>query len=149
MTVAERHRTLSISIRDYERVCESLLERMFVATDRVLDDVVERMFRERDVLVVDRLGMDEVILVGAATRMPMVRRRLENLFEGKRLDKTIDADRAVAVGAAIKAAKMAAEISQASVNSEPHTVLGSYRTHAEAGLERVEGVLGPDHTCLK
>jgi len=95
---------LCITQQEFETACSSLLEKIFTATDRALNDYVEAI-QERDRVSVDRLtSLDEVILVGGATRMPMIRRRLERLFVGKRLNESIDADRAVAAGAAVKAA---------------------------------------------
>src|SRR4051794_16468597 len=72
---------LAVSRRDFETACIPLLERISTATERVLDDYVQ-VVKERDnVDAVDRIGsIDEVILIGGATRMPMIRRLLERIF---------------------------------------------------------------------
>ncbi|CAN6472175.1 unnamed protein product [Victoria cruziana] len=48
----------------------------------------------------------EVVLVGGSTRIPMVQQILREFFEGKELCKSINADEAVAYGAAIQAASL-------------------------------------------
>ena len=49
-------------------------------------------------------AVDEVVLVGGSTRIPKVRAMLKNLFGGKELMHSINADEAVAYGAAVQAA---------------------------------------------
>ncbi|XP_060614581.2 heat shock 70 kDa protein 1B-like [Anolis sagrei] len=51
-----------------------------------------------------KTDVDEVVLVGGSTRIPMIQRLLSQCFEGKALCKSIDPDEAVAQGAAIQAA---------------------------------------------
>lgn len=48
--------------------------------------------------------IDEVVLVGGSTRIPRVKSLLEEYFQGKTLNTSINVDEAVAVGAAIQAA---------------------------------------------
>ncbi|KAJ4802251.1 Heat shock 70 kDa protein [Rhynchospora pubera] len=63
-------------------------------------DCVERCLEEA------RMGnssIDEVVLVGRSTRMPMVQQLLQDFFKGKKLCKNTNAD-AVAYGAAVRAA---------------------------------------------
>ncbi len=47
-------------------------------------------------------GVDEVVLVGGSTRMPLIRRMVEELFE-KRPHADLDPDEVVALGAAVQA----------------------------------------------
>lgn len=53
--------------------------------------------------------IDDVILVGGQTRMPMVQKTVEELF-GKEPRKDVNPDEAVAVGAAIQAAVLSGEV---------------------------------------
>lgn len=53
-------------------------------------------------------NVDEVVLVGGATRVPLVRRRVESLFE-RRARCGLDPDEVVAMGAAVQANILAAE----------------------------------------
>merc|ERR1712038_1104834 len=48
--------------------------------------------------------IDDVVLVGGSTRIPKVQKLLENFFNGKDLNKSINPDEAVAHGAAVQAA---------------------------------------------
>lgn len=51
----------------------------------------------------------EVVLVGGSTRIPKVQKILESFFDGKKLNKTIHPDEAVAYGAAVKAALLSGD----------------------------------------
>lgn len=74
---------------DLERICEALVTRTL--------DVV------RDVLLDARLkpsDIDDIILVGGQARMPLVREKIKSLF-GKSAHSSVNADEAVALGAAL------------------------------------------------
>ena len=74
---------------DLERICEGLVSRTL--------DVV------RDVLLDGRLkpsDIDDIILVGGQARMPLVREKIKSLF-GKSAHSSVNADEAVALGAAL------------------------------------------------
>ena len=53
--------------------------------------------------------IDEIILVGGSTRIPKIKDLIQEFFEGKQLNKSINQDEAVAYGAAIEAAVMTNE----------------------------------------
>ena len=53
--------------------------------------------------------IDEIILVGGSTRIPKIQDLIQEFFEGKQLNKSINQDEAVAYGAAIEAAVMTNE----------------------------------------
>src|ERR671912_1760896 len=46
--------------------------------------------------------VDEVVLVGGSTRVPMVQRLVKELFKGKEPNRTVNPDEVVAIGAAIQ-----------------------------------------------
>jgi molecular chaperone DnaK len=48
--------------------------------------------------------IDEVVLVGGSTRVPMVQRLVKDLFKGKEPNRTVNPDEVVAIGAAIQGA---------------------------------------------
>jgi molecular chaperone DnaK len=48
--------------------------------------------------------IDEVVLVGGSTRVPLVQKLVKDLFEGKEPNKSVNPDEVVAVGAAIQGA---------------------------------------------
>jgi molecular chaperone DnaK len=55
-------------------------------------------------------NIDEVVLVGGATRMPMIQELVRNLAGGKDPHKGVNPDEVVAVGAAIQAGVLAGEV---------------------------------------
>jgi len=52
----------------------------------------------------DKSQIHEIILVGGSTRIPKIQQILQGFFNGKKLNKSINPDEAVAYGAAIQAA---------------------------------------------
>ncbi len=65
--------------------------------------------------------VDEILLVGGATRTPLVRRRLVEAF-GREPRGEVDPDLCVAMGAAIQGAAMAGiEVSAVLVDVTPYT----------------------------
>jgi len=52
----------------------------------------------------DKAQIHEVVLVGGSTRIPKVQQLLQDFFNGKELNKSINPDEAVAYGAAVQAA---------------------------------------------
>lgn len=53
---------------------------------------------------IDKSKVDEVVLVGGSTRIPKVQKLLSDFFDGKKLEKSINPDEAVAYGAAVQGA---------------------------------------------
>src|SRR5205814_7473089 len=49
-------------------------------------------------------AIDEVVLVGGSTRVPMVQKLVKDLFKGKEPNKSVNPDEVVAIGAAIQGA---------------------------------------------
>ncbi|XP_057248112.1 heat shock cognate 70 kDa protein-like [Beta vulgaris subsp. vulgaris] len=54
----------------------------------------------------DKNEVDEVVLVGGSSRIPKVQQMLQDFFGGKKLNKSINTDEAVAYGAAVQAAML-------------------------------------------
>lgn len=82
----EMHLTLS----EYEKACAPLLEK--------LRRPIERSLRDAGVSLGD---IDQIVLVGGATRLPIVRRFVTRLFS-RIPGVSVDPDKAVAVGAALQ-----------------------------------------------
>jgi len=55
----------------------------------------------------DKGGVHDVVLIGGSSRIPKVQQLLQDFFDGKQLNKSINPDEAVAYGAAVQAANMA------------------------------------------
>ncbi|OAQ97939.1 hypothetical protein LLEC1_05258 [Akanthomyces lecanii] len=51
----------------------------------------------------DKSKVDEIVLVGGSTRIPKIQKLLSEFFGGKKLEKSINPDEAVAYGAAVQA----------------------------------------------
>ncbi|KAK8205572.1 Heat shock protein ssb1 [Zalaria obscura] len=51
----------------------------------------------------DKTKVDEIVLVGGSTRIPRIQKLLSDFFNGKKLEKSINPDEAVAYGAAVQA----------------------------------------------
>ena len=49
-------------------------------------------------------GINDIVLVGGSTRIPKIQKLLQDFFNGKELNKSINPDEAVAYGAAVQAA---------------------------------------------
>jgi L1 cell adhesion molecule like protein len=64
-------------------------------------DPVEKCLRDAKM---DKSTVHEVVLVGGSTRIPKVQQLLQDFFNGKELNKSINPDEAVAYGAAVQAA---------------------------------------------
>ncbi|KAK3951798.1 heat shock protein 70 family [Pseudoneurospora amorphoporcata] len=52
---------------------------------------------------IEKSAVDEIVLVGGSTRIPKVQKLLSEFFDGKKLEKSINPDEAVAYGAAVQA----------------------------------------------
>ena len=82
-----------ISRTDFERLCEPSFQRSLKCVERVLKDAK-----------VQKDDVDEIVLVGGSTRIPRVEKAVSDYFGGKQTNKSVNADEAVAYGAAIQAA---------------------------------------------
>ncbi|MCJ1374762.1 Heat shock protein ssb1 [Loxospora ochrophaea] len=51
----------------------------------------------------EKSKVDEIVLVGGSTRIPRIQKLLSDFFDGKKLEKSINPDEAVAYGAAVQA----------------------------------------------
>ena len=81
-----------ISIDEYEKSCQILLNK--------IKKPIERSLKDANIKLKD---IEEVILVGGATKLPIVRKFVSRLF-GRLPNTTINPDEVVAVGASIQAA---------------------------------------------
>jgi len=81
--------------------------------EALVEDLVERTLEPLKLALADADlqigGIDDVILVGGQTRMPLVQKRVTEFF-GKEPRRDVNPDEAVAVGAAIQAAVLSGEV---------------------------------------
>ena len=57
--------------------------------------------------------VDEIVLVGGSTRIPRIQKLLSDYFDGKKLEKNINPDEAVAYGAAVQAGVLSGKATSA------------------------------------
>ena len=93
-----KHLQLKLTRARLEQMTEDLLGRCTGPFERALADA---KLRPQD--------LNEVVLVGGATRMPMVQELVRRLTAGKEPNKGVNPDEVVAVGAAIQASVLAGE----------------------------------------
>ena len=96
-STSPKHLELSLTRARFEEITRPLLEKVVEPTRRAMND--SGLTREE---------IHKVLLVGGATRMPMVQRKIVELL-GKEPTKGINPDECVAVGAAIQAAILTGE----------------------------------------
>jgi len=77
----------------FEQLCMDLFKSCMSPVEKVLTDSR-----------IDKSRVNEVVLVGGSTRIPKVQQLLQDFFNGKDLNKSINPDEAVAYGAAVQAA---------------------------------------------
>ncbi len=90
--IDEKEYTLSVELSDYEEACEELLDRIRQPVKRSLKDAHIRLS-----------DIDKVVLVGGATKSPVIRKFAGKLFH-MIPDTNLNPDETVALGAAIQAA---------------------------------------------
>ncbi|EFC80370.1 chaperone protein DnaK [Parafrankia sp. EUN1f] len=95
-----KHLNTTITRSQFEKTTADLLERCMPPLRQAMADA---KISDNDI--------DEIILVGGATRMPAVQALVRRLTAGKEPNMTVNPDEVVAVGAAIQAAVIKGEVS--------------------------------------
>ncbi len=93
-----KHLQMKLTRAKFEQLTEDLVAKLRGPTEQALADAKLRVS-----------DLDEVILVGGATRMPMVQRFIQE-FTGKTPNKGVNPDEVVAVGAALQAGVLAGDV---------------------------------------
>ena len=83
----------SITRARFEDLCSDLFKEALKPVDQVLMDAK-----------VSKSQVDEIVLVGGSTRIPKMRTMLQEYFNGKNLNMSVNPDEVVAHGAAVQAA---------------------------------------------
>ncbi|MGQ9853488.1 MAG: molecular chaperone DnaK [Candidatus Oleimicrobiaceae bacterium] len=94
-----KHLNMTLTRAKFEQLCEDLFQRTIEPCRIALKDAG-----------LTAADIDEVVLVGGATRMPKVQQIVRELF-GKEPHKGVNPDEVVAVGAAIQGGVLAGEVS--------------------------------------
>lgn len=85
----------------YTRVSRARFEELNSDLFRNTLEPVEKALRDAKL---DKGNINDVVLVGGSTRIPKIQKMLQNFFEGKHLNLSINPDEAVAYGAAVQSA---------------------------------------------
>jgi molecular chaperone DnaK len=94
-----KHLTMKLTRAKFEQLTQDLLERCRGPLEQAMSDAK---------LTAD--DIDEVILVGGATRMPAVQELVRRLTRGKEPNMTVNPDEVVAIGAALQAGVLKGEV---------------------------------------
>merc|ERR1712064_43015 len=88
----------SITRARFEELCSDLFRGTLQPVEKALRDAK-----------MDKSSIHDIVLVGGSTRIPKVQKLLQDFFNGKELNKSINPDEAVAYGAAVQAAILTGE----------------------------------------
>ncbi len=94
-----KHLQLKLSRAKFEQMTEDLLLRCRTPFEAALKDAG-----------MDSSKLDEVVLVGGSSRMPMVQDLVRKLTDGKEPNKGVNPDEVVAIGAAIQGGVLGGEV---------------------------------------
>merc|ERR1739844_223384 len=92
----------SITRARFEELCSDLFKGTLEPVEKALRDAK-----------MDKSSIDDIVLVGGSTRIPKIQKLLSDFFNGKELNKSINPDEAVAYGAAVQAAILTRDTSEA------------------------------------
>lgn len=93
-----QHLMLTLSRAKLEDICKDLVERTMEPVKKALADSK-----------LDKNQINEIIMVGGMTRMPMVQKAVEDFF-GKKPNLTVNPDEVVALGAAVQGAVLKGDV---------------------------------------
>merc|ERR1711962_1223162 len=92
----------SITRARFEELCSDLFKGTLEPVEKAMRDAK-----------LDKSSIHDIVLVGGSTRIPKVQKLLQDFFNGKELNKSINPDEAVAYGAAVQAAILTGDTSEA------------------------------------
>ncbi|CAH1954954.1 unnamed protein product [Acanthoscelides obtectus] len=114
-----------ISRARFEEMCSDLFRSTLQPVEKALNDAK-----------LDKGQIHDVVLVGGSTRIPKIQQLLQNFFNGKQLNLSINPDEAVAYGAAVQAAVLTG-----STDSKIQDVLLVDVAPLSLGIETAGGVM--------
>jgi molecular chaperone DnaK len=94
-----KHLDITLTRAEFERLVSGLTDRMVAPFQAALADAK-----------VDVSKIDEIVMVGGSTRMPLVQELVKKLTGKETLNQSVNPDEVVAIGAAIQAGVLAGEV---------------------------------------
>jgi len=94
----------------YSNITRARFEELCADLFRSTLDPVEKSLRDAKM---DKSQVGEIVLVGGSTRIPKIQKLLQDFFNGRELNKSINPDEAVAYGAAVQAAILSGDKDEA------------------------------------
>lgn len=94
-----KHLTMDLTRAKFEQLVDDLVKRSIAPMQKALSDAG-----------LQKAQIDEVILVGGSTRIPMVQQAVEEFF-GKKPNRSVNPDEVVATGAAIQGGVLSGDVS--------------------------------------
>merc|ERR1712142_925578 len=92
----------SITRARFEELCSDLFKGTLEPVEKAMRDAK-----------MDKSSINDIVFVGGSTRIPKIQKLLMDFFNGKELNKSINPDEAVAYGAAVQAAILTGDTSEA------------------------------------
>jgi molecular chaperone DnaK len=94
-----KHLEIELTRTKFEEMVATLVESTIEPIQRALKD---SELQPKDI--------DRILLVGGSTRIPAVQKAIQNFFGGKELDRSVNPDEAVAMGAAVQAGVVGGDV---------------------------------------
>merc|ERR1739842_264455 len=91
----------SITRARFEELCSDLFKGTLEPVEKAMRDAK-----------MDKSSINDIVLVGGSTRIPKIQKLLQDFFNGKELNRSINPDEAVAYGAAVQAAILTGDQSE-------------------------------------
>ncbi len=115
-----KHLNYELTRSEYEKLVMDLVERTVEPCEKALKDAG-----------IKKSDVDEVLMVGGMTRMPLIQKKAKEIFD-KEPNKSVNPDEVVSVGAAIQAGVLGGEV---------HDITLLDVTPLSLGLETLGGVM--------
>merc|ERR1739844_725400 len=88
----------SVTRARFEELCSDLFKGTLEPVEKAMRDAK-----------MDKSSINDIVLVGGSTRIPKIQKLLQDFFNGKELNRSVNPDEAVAYGAAVQAAILTGE----------------------------------------